>query len=108
MAKSKSPYPLPPAAANSGIPLPLERFFHWEHYNPDGAFIIDYDSQGVQHVLSWREAARQVRALAYHLRSLGVEKGDPVGLWLSSGSKWILADLAIWLAGAVSVILNPD
>jgi long-chain acyl-CoA synthetase len=52
---------------------------------------------------SWREVARQVSALSRGLRALGIEKGDRVGLVSENRPEWVIADLAIMAAGAVTV-----
>lgn len=58
---------------------------------------------GTYQSLSWREAARTVRALANGLRGLGIRPGDRVVLVSESRPEWLIADVAIMAAGAVSV-----
>src|SRR6266705_837073 len=53
--------------------------------------------------LSWEEAAVSVRRLARGLAALGVEPGDRVALVSENRPEWVIADLAIMAAGAVSV-----
>lgn len=53
--------------------------------------------------LSWADAARDVRRLAAGLARLGVGRGDRVVLVAENRPEWILADLAIMAAGAISV-----
>jgi long-chain acyl-CoA synthetase len=53
--------------------------------------------------LSWAEAAADVRRLARGLRSLGIERGERIGLVSENRPEWIIADLAIMSAGAVTV-----
>jgi long-chain acyl-CoA synthetase len=53
--------------------------------------------------ISWAEAARDVRRLALGLRSLGITRGDRVGLVSENRPEWIIADLAIMTAGAITV-----
>jgi long-chain acyl-CoA synthetase len=53
--------------------------------------------------LSWAEAARDVRRLALGLRSLGIGRGDRVGLVSENRPEWIIADLAVMTAGAITV-----
>ena len=53
--------------------------------------------------LSWAEAASDVRRLAAGLRSLGITPGDRVGLVSENRPEWIIADLAIMSAGAITV-----
>jgi long-chain acyl-CoA synthetase len=52
---------------------------------------------------SWAEAARQVRSLALGLRSLGIGRGDRVALVSENRPEWLIADLAIVSAGAITV-----
>jgi long-chain acyl-CoA synthetase len=53
--------------------------------------------------VSWAAAARDVRRLALGLRSLGIRRGERVGLVAENRPEWIIADLAIMSAGAITV-----
>ncbi len=53
--------------------------------------------------INWAEAARDVRRLALGLRSLGIGRGERVALVSENRPKWIIADLAIMAAGAITV-----
>jgi long-chain acyl-CoA synthetase len=53
--------------------------------------------------ISWAEAARDARRLALGLRSLGITRGERVALVSENRPEWIIADLAIMCAGAVTV-----
>ncbi len=59
--------------------------------------------EGVYRPITWRAAAEQVTALARGLRSLGVARGDRVGLVEENRPEWMIADLAIMAAGAITV-----
>ena len=52
---------------------------------------------------SWREASKAVKVLSRGLRALGVSGGDRVGLVSENRPEWLIADLAIMSAGAVTV-----
>jgi len=52
---------------------------------------------------SWREAARQVAALADSLKRIGVQPGDRVMLVSENRPEWLIADLGIMAAGCVTV-----
>jgi long-chain acyl-CoA synthetase len=52
---------------------------------------------------SWREAAADVRHLARALVALGVAAGDRVALVGENRPEWVIADLAIMSAGAITV-----
>src|SRR6266478_6476524 len=53
--------------------------------------------------ISWAEAARDVRRLALGLKSLGIGRGERVGLVSENRPEWVIADLAIMSAGAITV-----
>jgi long-chain acyl-CoA synthetase len=53
--------------------------------------------------MNWAEAARDARRLALGLRSLGIARGERVALVAENRPEWIIADLAIMSAGAVTV-----
>ena len=53
--------------------------------------------------ISWAAAARDVRRLALGLRSLGIGQGERVGLVSENRPEWVIADLAIMTAGAITV-----
>ena len=53
--------------------------------------------------ISWREAARQVTALAEGLMRMGLEPGDRVMLVSENRREWLIADLGIMAAGCVTV-----
>ena len=53
--------------------------------------------------INWREGAMIVSRLARGLRAHGIEPGDRVALVSENRPEWVLADLAILTAGAVTV-----
>jgi long-chain acyl-CoA synthetase len=53
--------------------------------------------------VSWAKAARDIRRLALGLRTLGIGRGERVGLVGENRPEWIIADLAIMSAGAITV-----
>jgi long-chain acyl-CoA synthetase len=53
--------------------------------------------------LSWRQVADQVARLAAALKALGIEPGDRVALVSESRPEWLIADLGIMAAGAITV-----
>jgi len=53
--------------------------------------------------LSWRDTARQVDLLARGLRAVGIQPGDRVLLIAENRPEWLIADLGIMAAGAVTV-----
>jgi long-chain acyl-CoA synthetase len=58
---------------------------------------------GAWEPISWSEAARQVAAFADSLKRIGIEPGDRVMLVSENRPEWLIADLGIMAAGAVTV-----
>jgi len=51
----------------------------------------------------WPEVARQARAIAHGLRAIGIQPGDRVALVAENRPEWLIADVAIMAAGAITV-----
>jgi acyl-CoA synthetase (AMP-forming)/AMP-acid ligase II len=58
--------------------------------------------------LSYREVEHWVATAAGKLASLGVQKGDPVMIWLPNGLEYVLLSLACYRLGAVFVPVNSQ
>jgi long-chain acyl-CoA synthetase len=63
---------------------------------------------GVWRDVSWREWERRARAVAARLVEAGVEAGDRVAVFGSTREEWLVADLAVMMAGAVTVPVYPS
>ena len=59
--------------------------------------------EGTWQSVSYGEAARQVAALAGHLKRIGLKSGDRVMLVSENRPEWLIADLGIMAAGCVTV-----
>lgn len=88
-------------------PTLVHAFLHWAKTTPDAIYMTQPLPDGQVLELSWRECADQSLRMAAHLASLGLPPGSSIGLLGRNSAHWILADLAIWLAGHVSVPLYP-
>lgn len=53
--------------------------------------------------LTYKQVDDHARRVAAALKSLGIEAGDHVGILSRNCSEWIISDLAIMMAGAISV-----
>jgi long-chain acyl-CoA synthetase len=58
---------------------------------------------GAYRPMRWTDAARDVRHLARGLKTLGIARGERVALVAENRPEWVIADLAIMSAGAVTV-----
>ena len=90
------------------ISLPLEVFFQREAKHPNKKFLVQPLPSGQLQELSWAEVGEQARRAAGWLRSQELAPGSRVALLSKNCAHWIVADLAIWMAGHVSVPLYPN
>jgi long-chain acyl-CoA synthetase len=86
--------------------LPLQRFNHWLQQQPDAVWLRQ-PINAQWHDFTWRQVDDQARRLASALLALGCAPGDRVALLSKNCAEWFISDLAIMLAGLVSVPLYP-
>jgi acetoacetyl-CoA synthetase len=73
-----------------------------------GAALIFANERGDRSEIGWAELRRQVAAVAHHLRSLGVRKGDRVAGFIANRPEAVVAMLATASLGAVWSSCSPD
>lgn len=83
---------------------PLERFLSWEKNAPDDLFLRQPFS-GQWKTWTFKQAGDEARRIACALRAMNVPAGSNVALLSKNCAHWILADLAMMMAGCVSVPL---
>ena len=88
-------------------PTLLHSFLHWEAVQPDVVAMTEPRPDGTVVDFTWREVGDQARRMAAHLRSLGLPPASHVATLGRNSAHWIMADLAIWMAGHVSVPIYP-
>ncbi|MFD4138728.1 amino acid adenylation domain-containing protein [Streptomyces sp. NPDC058572] len=87
--------PAPPAALPALVARHAER-------TPDALAVADGDT-----ALTYAQLVARAHALAAHLRDNGVRRGDRVALLMPRSAGTVVAQLALWSAGAVCVPLDP-
>ena len=87
--------------------LPLESAFRWEREAPDRVYMVQPVGGGAVKEYTWSQTLDQARRMAAHLRSLDLPAGSSVAIVSKNCAHFIMADLAIWMAGHVSVALYP-
>ena len=87
--------------------LILDRVQDHEVQRADQVYLTQPLGQGQVRDYTWRETLDEARRMAQHLQSQGLEKGTRIGLITKNCAHFIMAELAIWLAGGTTVSLFP-
>lgn len=86
----------------SPLKTPVEYFYHWEKTTPDNVFLRQPFGKTWK-TLTYAQAGMEARKMSTALKSLGLKKGDHIGIYSKNCYHWILADLAMMIGGYVSV-----
>lgn len=81
---------------------PLEQFKIRAQAHPDKPY-LHYPKGAQWHTLNWAEVDDTARRIAAGLLAQGCEKGDRVAILGKNSAEWVIADLAIMMAGLISV-----
>lgn len=85
----------------------LHCFMLWAETSPKTLYMTQPQADGSVLEITWGDAANQVLRVANHLKSLNLPPQTSIALLGRNSAHWILADLAIWFAGHVTVPLYP-
>ncbi|MGH8332121.1 MAG: AMP-binding protein, partial [Pseudomonas sp.] len=88
--------------------LPLDVFYEREARHPRQRFLVQPVGGGQVETLTWEDVGHQARCAAHWLRARELPQGSHIALISKNCAHWIIADLAIWMAGHVSVTVCPD
>ncbi|WP_017254780.1 AMP-binding protein [Pseudomonas tolaasii] len=88
--------------------LPLQVFFEREARHPRKPFLVQPLGGSEVQTLTWEDVGQQARRAAHWLRARELPQGSHIALISKNCAHWIIADLAIWMAGHVSVPLYPN
>ena len=88
--------------------LPLDMFYEREARHPRQRFLVQPIGGGQVETLTWADVGHQARCAAHWLRARELPQGSHIALISKNCAHWIIADLAIWMAGHVSVPLYPN
>ncbi len=86
---------------------PLDKFHQWETTTPHLVFLRQ-PLQGQWHEYSFARTGNEIRGIAAALLALNLPKGSNIAILSKNCAHWIMADMAIWMAGHISVPLYPN
>jgi long-chain acyl-CoA synthetase len=92
---------------NSMETMPVQAFLATAQRRPNDVAMIQPLGGGEMRNYSWAEVEGEARRMATYLSSLGLPARSNVALMSKNCAEWIIADLAILMAGHVSVPLYP-
>lgn len=88
--------------------LPLDVFYEREARHPRQRFLVQPIGGGQVETLTWADVGHQARCAAHWLRARELPPGSHIALISKNCAHWIIADMAIWMSGHVSVPLYPN
>ena len=78
----------------------------WAEKKPDRIF-LNQPVDGIVRTLTWGESTDASRRMASALLGIGLSHGDKVAILAKNSAEWFLADIAIAMAGLISVPIYP-
>lgn len=87
--------------------LPLQRIYWSERNRPDQPFLTQPRNAAIQ-TWTWAAAMNEIRRIARWLSDQNWPANSRVVILSKNCAWWIMADIAIWISGHVSVPLYPS
>ena len=85
----------------------LQFIYEHEKNLADRTWLTQPMGNGVLRTFTWKQAIDEARRLATYLRDRGYPPGSRIAILSKNCAWWFLSDLAIWMAGHVSVPIYP-
>ena len=86
---------------------PLDALARQVARRPDAVAFVQPQGGGKTREYTWRQIDDEARRMAFYLTTLDIPARSNIALMSKNCAEWILCDLAIWMAGHVSVPLYP-
>ena len=87
--------------------LMLDYIYDHERAHPDAVYLTQPTGGGQVVDYTWAQTLDQARRMAAHLQSRGMEPGARIAILSKNSAHFIIAELAIWIAGGTTVAIFP-
>jgi len=87
--------------------LMLDYVFEHEASHPDTVYLTQPTGGGQVVDYTWRQVLDQSRRMAAYIKAQGFEPGVRIGILSKNSAHFIMAELAIWMAGGTTVAIFP-
>jgi long-chain acyl-CoA synthetase len=87
--------------------LPLQRFYQYVEKTPSSVYMVQPMGGDVVKEYTWQQTFDESARMAAHLQSFGWPAGSKIAILSKNCAQWVMSDIAIWMAGYVSVPLYP-
>ena len=94
-------------SAAAPVELILDAVYRHEAEQPDRIFLTQPVGGGQVVDYTWAQTLDQARRMATHLQQAGVQRGTCVAMLAKNSAHFIMAELAIWMAGGTTVAIFP-
>ncbi|MEZ4330024.1 MAG: AMP-binding protein [Polyangiales bacterium] len=85
----------------------LDLVYHWEQTSPSQLYMTQpFGGERIEQY-TWKRTMDEARRMASYIQSLDLPAGSRIGILSKNCAHFIMSDLAIWMAGHVSVALYP-
>lgn len=88
--------------------LALECVYRWERDRAERIFLTQPFGGGQVRHWTWGQAVGEARRMAAYLRAQNWPPGSRIAILSKNCAWWLMADLAIWMSGHVSVPIYPS
>jgi len=87
--------------------LLLQKVYQHEKERPNTIYMVQPLGGDKVRNYTWAETVDESRRIAAYLQSKGYPKGSSIAILSKNTAEMIMTDLAIWMAGYVSVAIYP-
>ncbi|HEY2676827.1 MAG TPA: AMP-binding protein [Steroidobacteraceae bacterium] len=87
--------------------LILDRIYEHEAAQRDVVFMTQPIGSGQVEEITWGRAVGEARRIAAYMRERGLQRGDRVAMLAKNSAHFIIAEMAIWIAGGTTVAIFP-